>query len=73
LTGNECFAAAASTRFTPGSSGATSGPAAIMMRMPTVPGVFFQSAMVSATLGSAGSTGFTTAKRPGCLLRTSSA
>jgi hypothetical protein len=29
------------------------------LRMPTVPGVFFQSAMTSATAGSSGSTGLT--------------
>jgi hypothetical protein len=35
-----------------------------MMRMPTVPGVFFQSATTSATAGSSGSTGLTMANRP---------
>ena len=37
-----------------------------MMRMPTVPGVFAQSATVSATAGSEGSTGLISANRPGC-------
>src|SRR6202035_1213693 len=44
-----------------------------MMRMPTVPGVFFQSATTSATAGSSGSTGFTMANRPGWARCTSTA
>jgi hypothetical protein len=39
-------------------------PSSGMMRMPTVPGVFFQSATTSATAGSPGSTGLTMANRP---------
>jgi hypothetical protein len=37
-----------------------------MMRMPTVPGVLFQFAIVSVTAGSSGSTGLTTPNRHGC-------
>jgi hypothetical protein len=44
-----------------------------MIRMPTAPGVLFQSAMTSATAGSSGSTGFTMASRPGCARCTSTA
>ena len=44
-----------------------------MMRMPTAPGVFFHSAMTSATAGSSGSTGLTMANRPGCSRCTSTA
>ena len=45
----------------------------IMMRMPTVPGVFFHSAMTSATAGLSGSTGLTSASRPGWARCTSTA
>ena len=37
-----------------GSSGSRFASSVKMMRMPTVPGVFFQSAMTSATAGSSG-------------------
>ena len=55
-------------KMTPGTVGVR-----IMMRMPTVPGVFFQSAMTSATDGSSGLTGFTMANRSGCFRCTSTA
>src|ERR1700722_1725722 len=45
----------------------------IMIRMPTAPGVFFQSAMTSATPGSSGSTGLTIANRSGWARCTSTA
>src|SRR5262245_30033498 len=45
----------------------------IMMRMPTAPGVCFQSAMISPTAGSSGSTGLTIANRPGWARCTSTA
>src|SRR5262249_698927 len=57
-------------RSSPGSVGSRPASFVIMMRMPTVPGVFFQSAMTSAT---AGSTGFTRANRPGWACCTSTA
>ena len=41
--------------------------------IPTVPGVFFQSATTSATAGSSGSTGLTMASRPGWARCTSTA
>ena len=54
LTGRPCRAAAARTRLSPGSAGSAETPRFIMMRMPTVPGVAAQSAIVSATAGSLG-------------------
>jgi hypothetical protein len=53
-----------------GSRLASSG---IMMRMPTAPGVYLQSAMTSPTARSSGSTGLTIAKRPGWARCTSTA
>jgi hypothetical protein len=53
------------TRSKPGSSGARFDSLVMMMRMPTVPGVDFHSAMTSATFGSSGSTGFTNANLSG--------
>ena len=41
----------------PGSAGSVETPSRIMIRMPTVPSVAAQSAIVSATAGSVGSTG----------------
>ena len=48
-------------------------PSVSMMRMPTAPGVFFQSATTSATAGSSGSTGLTMANRSGWARCTSTA
>ena len=45
----------------------------IMIRMPTAPGVRFQSAMISPTAGSSGSTGLTIASRSGWARCTSTA
>ena len=64
LTGKSCRTAARRIRSRPGSFGSRPASFVIMMRMPTVPGVFFQSAMTSATAGSSGSTGLTRASRP---------
>ena len=52
-------------RSRPGSSGVRFVSFVMMMRMPTVPGVFFHSATTSATAGSSGSTGLTSANRFG--------
>ena len=52
-----CFTAAPRVRSRPGSFGSRFASFVSMMRIPTVPGVFFQSAMTSATAGSSGSTG----------------
>ena len=71
FTGSPCRAPAASTRLMPGSAGSSDTSRVIMMRIPTVPGVAAQSATVSATAGSEGSTGLINANRPGYLLRTS--
>lgn len=49
----------------PGSAGSVETSRFIMSRMATAPLVFFHSAMVSATFGSLGSTGFTSANLPG--------
>jgi hypothetical protein len=65
LTGKSYRTAARRIRSRPGSFGSRPASFVIMIRMPTVPGVFFQSAMTSATAGSSGSTGLTRAKRPG--------
>jgi hypothetical protein len=50
----------------PGSAGSVDTVSRIMIRTPIVPLVAFQSAIVSATPGSFGSTGLTKPKRPGC-------
>src|SRR5205809_463104 len=64
LTGKSCRAAACAIRSRPGSFGARFASFVSMMRMPTAPGVFFQSAMTSATAGSSGLTGLTMAIEP---------
>src|SRR5258706_2744814 len=61
LTGKSFLTAARRMRSKPGSSGARFDSLVMMMRMPTVPGVFFQSAMTSATARSSGLTGLTSA------------
>ena len=52
FTGRACFAAAASARLIPGSAGSVATSWFSMIRMPTVPLVAAQSAIVSATPGS---------------------
>jgi hypothetical protein len=54
--GKSFLTAARRMRSKPGSSGARFVSLFMMTRMPTVPGVFFQSAMTSATAGSSGLT-----------------
>jgi hypothetical protein len=63
----------ARTRLMPGSAGSVETLSRIMTRMPIVPSFAAQSAIVSATPGSFGSTGLTRPNRPGCAARTSSA
>src|SRR5213595_2691706 len=65
LTGKSYRTAARRIRSSPGWFGSRPASFVIMIRMPTAPGVFFQSAMTSATAGSSGSTGLTRANRPG--------
>src|SRR5438094_4433002 len=69
LTGRSYRTAARRIRSRPGSFGSRPAFFVIMIRMPTAPGVFFQSAMTSATAGSSGSTGLMRANRPGWLAR----
>ncbi len=73
LTGKSWRTAARRMRSRPGSVGSRPASFVIMMRIPTAPGVFFQSATTSATAGSSGSTGLTMASRPGCARCTSTA
>ncbi len=68
LIGSPTRAAAAATRLIPGSAGSSDTPARdSMIRIATVPGVRFQSSIVSTTAGSAGSTGLISANRLGHL------
>src|SRR5271166_756963 len=73
LTGKSWRTAARRIRSRPGSFGSRFASFVSMMRIPTAPGVFFQSAMTSATAGSSGSTGLTMANRPGWACCTSTA
>src|SRR2546421_3202241 len=73
FTGKSWPAAARQMRSSPGSSGVRFASFVNMIRIPTVPGVFFQSAMTSATAGSSESTGLTSANRSGWACCTSTA
>src|SRR5450759_2093124 len=73
LTGKSCRTASRRVRSRPGTLGLRPASLVTMMRMPTVPGVFFQSAMNSDTAGLCGSTGLTRANRPGWARCTSTA
>src|SRR6516162_7285970 len=73
VDGKSCFTAARKMRSRPGSFGSRFASFVIMTRMPTAPGVCFQSAMTSPTAGSSGSTGLTIANRPGWARCTSTA
>jgi len=57
----------------PGSASSVETLGFIMMRTATVPSIAAHSAIVSATAGSLGSTGFTSPNRPGCAAWTASA
>ena len=62
----------ARTRFMPGSAGSSDVSKYGSSRIPTVPCVFAQSAMISSTAGSLGSTGLISPNRPGCAAPSSS-
>src|SRR4029077_15747515 len=71
LTGREGWAAMGGTRLMAGSAGSVETLSRRNTRMPPVPVVAAQSAIVSATEASIGSTGLTSLNRLGCAAQTS--